>query len=152
MTDQIRFVHTNLIARDWKRLASFYIDVFGCRPVGHERDLSGEWVEKLTEIKGVRIRGVHLLLPGCENGPTMEIFQYIPECQGDVRSQINRPGFGHIAFHVDDVTAMLSRFIEHGGDQMGQVVQKDYQELGLLTVVYARDPEGNFIEIQNWRR
>ncbi|HMK46355.1 MAG TPA: VOC family protein [Methanocella sp.] len=151
MDDQIRFVHTNLIARDWKRLANFYIEVFGCKPVGPERDLSGEWVEKLTEIKGVKIRGAHLQLPGCENGPTIEIFQYTPE-YGGVEPQINRPGFGHIAFHVDDVTTLLSKFIEHGGERTGQVVQKNHPELGLLTVAYARDPEGNFVEIQNWRK
>jgi predicted enzyme related to lactoylglutathione lyase len=25
-----RYVHTNLIAADWQRLARFYCDVFGC--------------------------------------------------------------------------------------------------------------------------
>lgn len=29
---------------------------------------------------------------------------------------------------------------------------KEYEDLGLLTVVYAKDPEGNFIEIQNWQK
>ena len=28
MNDKIKFAHTNIIARDWKRLAQFYIDVF----------------------------------------------------------------------------------------------------------------------------
>ena len=36
-----KYVHTNLIARDWKRLIRFYIDVFGCEPKGPERDMSG---------------------------------------------------------------------------------------------------------------
>ena len=26
------------------------------------------------------------------------------------------------------------------------------KNIGLLTVVYAEDPEGNFIEIQNWKK
>ncbi len=25
-----RYVHTNLIARDWRTLADFYVGVFGC--------------------------------------------------------------------------------------------------------------------------
>src|SRR5678815_5648625 len=29
----VRYVHTNLIARDWRALARFYEDVFGCVPV-----------------------------------------------------------------------------------------------------------------------
>ena len=26
----IKYVHTNIISRDWRRLAQFYEDVFGC--------------------------------------------------------------------------------------------------------------------------
>lgn len=153
MINNIRYVHTNLIAKDWKHLSQFYIDVFGCKPTGPERDLSGEWIEKLTEIKDVRIRGVHLQLPGYENiGPTLEIFQYTPESPHNSEPLICRPGFGHIAFMVDDVESLLKKFIEHGGEQFGELVQKDYPELGLLTVVYAMDPEGNFVEIQNWKK
>ncbi|MFN8397483.1 MAG: hypothetical protein U0176_22865 [Bacteroidia bacterium] len=42
----IKFAHTNIITDDWKRLADFYIQVFGCKPVGPERGLKGEWLEK----------------------------------------------------------------------------------------------------------
>jgi len=37
----LRFVHTNIVARDWERLAEFYVRVFGCTPVPPERCLSG---------------------------------------------------------------------------------------------------------------
>ena len=33
-----RYVHTNLIARDWRRLAAFYESVLGCVPVHPERE------------------------------------------------------------------------------------------------------------------
>jgi predicted enzyme related to lactoylglutathione lyase len=46
----IKFVHTNIIARDWKKLAQFYIDVFECEPLKPERDLDGEWIDKMTGI------------------------------------------------------------------------------------------------------
>ena len=36
-----KYVHTNLIARDWKRLVRFYFEVFGCEPEGPERDMRG---------------------------------------------------------------------------------------------------------------
>jgi len=29
----MKYTHTNLVARDWRRLADFYIKVFGCTPV-----------------------------------------------------------------------------------------------------------------------
>ncbi len=149
----IRYVHTNIIAKDWRKLSDFYIQVFGCKPLYPERDLSGPWVEELTKVTGVRIRGMHLQLPGYqEGGPTLEIFQYQPERPRKEEAAINRQGLGHLAFHVDEVETVLAQVIAHGGKQLGAVIKKQYETLGLLTAVYAADPEGNFIEIQNWRK
>ncbi len=47
-----RYKHTDLIARDWQRLAKFYEDVFGCARVPPERHPSGEWLAKGTAVKG----------------------------------------------------------------------------------------------------
>ncbi len=147
----IKFSHTNLISMDWEKLAKFYIDVFGCKPVLPERHLSGKWIENLTDIENVLINGVHLKLPGFNNGPTLEIFQYNPDKLNENNS-INKRGFGHIAFHVDDVEYMLNKVIENGGSQLGSMEQKYFKGIGRLTVVYVNDPEGNFIEIQNWEK
>ncbi len=78
MEKGIKYVHTNLIAKDWKNLSNFYINVFSCRAIYPKRDLSGEWIDKITNIDSVRIRGIHLALPGYEKGPTLEIFEYHP--------------------------------------------------------------------------
>lgn len=146
----IQYVHTNLIARDWRKLADFYIEVFNCKPQYPERDLSGEWIDKMTNIGNVKVKGIHLSLPGYENGPTLEIFAYEPTNWKSTESVINQQGFGHIAFHVDDVGNVVQKLIAHGGKTLGEIITKNYSELGLLTAVYAQDPEGNFIEIQNW--
>jgi hypothetical protein len=70
-----KYVHTNLIAEDWRALADFYQRVFGCVPVPPERDFQGEALEAGTGIPGAHLRGVHLRLPGWgEDGPTLEIF------------------------------------------------------------------------------
>jgi catechol-2,3-dioxygenase len=89
---------------------------------------------------------------GSEDGPTLEIFQYEPEQLRSNLPTINQQGLGHLAFHVDDVAAVLTDLIEHGGRQLGDLVQKQYESLRLLTAVYAADPEGNCIEIQNWSK
>ncbi|MGE5373025.1 MAG: VOC family protein [Solirubrobacterales bacterium] len=149
---QYRFGHTNIIARDWRKLARFYTDVFGCVPVGPERDLAGDWVDELTGIHNVRIRGTHLALPGCEDGPTLEIFSYEPVAPEEAPGAVNRFGFGHIAFQVDDVEGALAALLSAGGSKLGGLIRKDYPELGLLTAIYVRDPEGNVIELQNWKR
>jgi len=63
---------------------------------------------------------------------------------------INRKGLGHLAFHVSNVQAVLQKVIENGGAPLGEVIVRKYESMGTLTAVYAKDPEGNFIEIQNW--
>ncbi|QTL97469.1 VOC family protein [Iocasia frigidifontis] len=148
----IKYVHTNIIARDWKKLSQFYINVFDCKPLYPERDLSGKWIDKMTNINNVNIKGIHLRLPGYENGPTLEIFEYKPQKLRNSESEINDQGFGHIAFHVDAVDDVLEKVLQNGGKKLGQIIKKDYSELGILTAVYAQDPEGNFIEIQNWSK
>ena len=148
----IRYVHTNLIARDWRKLAQFYSEVFECQPTDPERDLSGAWIEQATAIEGVRVRGIHLRLPGYENGPTLEIFSYDPANWRPAPPSINGQGLGHLAFHVASVEELTAKLLAHGGATLGPIVRRDYPELGRLTFVYATDPEGNFIEIQNWQK
>jgi predicted enzyme related to lactoylglutathione lyase len=143
-----RYVHTNIIARDWKGLARFYEKVFGCIRVPPERDLSGEWLEDATGVKGAGIRGIHLRLPGHgENGPTLEIFQYnhMEKSRG---TAVNRPGLAHIAFLVDDVDAARRAVIDAGGGGVGEIVTLDLPGVGGITFVYVTDPEGNIIELQ----
>lgn len=153
MQHEIKYVHTNIIAKNWKNLAKFYIEVFDCEPIYPERDLSGEWLSKVTMLNNPKIQGLHLRLPGYgEHGPTLEVFQYDPNnllCQ---KKFLNALGFSHIAFHVDDIEEILLNIIVHGGSKFGSIVKKEYFEIGrILTMSYAKDPEDNYIELQNWR-
>lgn len=153
MTDNIKYVHTNLIAEDWKKLAHFYTTVFGCKAIYPERNISGEWLDQITGLSSSKIEGLHLSLPGYDaEGPTLEIFQYqSPNFINSEAHHLNKPGFGHIAFHVDNVQKVLGDIVAHGGKVYGDVVRKEYSELQrTLTITYAMDPEGNFIELQNW--
>jgi predicted enzyme related to lactoylglutathione lyase len=143
-----KYVHTNLIARDWRRLATFYENVFGCVRVLPERDLSGEWLARGSGIANARLRGVHLRLPGPgHDGPTLEIFQY-DECEATPAAAANRVGFGHIAFAVDDVEAAREAVLAAGGSALGTIEAVVIPEAGRITWTYVRDPEGNIIELQ----
>lgn len=145
-----RYVHTNIVARDWKALADFYVEVFGCSIRLPERHLSEPWLARGTGVPHARADGVHLLLPGCgEDGPTLEIFTYGENLPGAENPAANREGYGHLAFHVDDVATTLSLLLEHGGSSPGEIVETDFPS-GRLTFVYAADPEGNIVELQNW--
>lgn len=147
-----KYVHTNLIAEDWKRLSQFYIDVFGCKPVPPERDLHGDWLEAATGVRNVRLQGTHLRLPGYgDEGPTLEIFQYSQTLEGQVRG-VNRPGFAHVAFAVEDVEAACQAVLDHGGGPVGEMVQVEIPSAGRIHFAYVADPEGNVIELQQWQK
>lgn len=146
----MRYAHTNLIALDWRRLATFYIDHFECVPVPPERDLSGELMDRLSGLEGAHLRGIHLLLPGHgEDGPTLEIYTY-DEMLAKPAPAANLPGFGHLAFEVDDVAAKYAEVIAAGGSALGEIVHFVRPGLPALTAAYVQDPEGNIVEIQKW--
>lgn len=79
----------------------------------------------------------------------MEIFQYSNSIN-DLGKEINMEGFGHIAFAVEDVEKCLKEVLDNGGSTVGYTVKGDIPGVGELHVVYARDPEGNIVEIQKW--
>ncbi len=145
-----KYVHTNLIAKDWRALARFYTEVFGCAVVPPERDYSGAELEAGTGLPGVGLRGAHLRLPGHgAEGPTLEIFQY-SELAEEVERRVNRPGFGHVAFSVADVAAARAEVLERGGSPVGEVVDLTTPAGARVTWCYVADPEGNVVELQSW--
>ena len=64
----------------------------------------------------------------------------------------NRKGYGHLAFEVNDVAAILQKLLKNGGSKQGEISGKKVEGVGYITYTYAKDPEGNIIEIQNWDR
>ena len=147
-----RYAHTCIVAADWRRLASFYEEVFGCERLLPERDNHGEWVDRLTGLHDVRARGVHLRLPvpGLHGtGPTLEIFQFEPAAER-LPVLIHRPGLAHIAFRVDDVKAARDQVLAAGGHDLGEVVTAEIAGAGTATLVYLTDPEGNIVELQQF--
>ena len=145
-----RYGHTNLIAKDWRSLAHFYETVFGCTPVPPERDYSGPLFDALTGVPGARLRGLHLRFPGfADGGPTLELFGYEPDLPKP-EPAVNRHGFGHIAFVVDDVNAARQAVLEAGGGVIGEVVTLTTSAGAQVTLCYMTDPEGNILELQRW--
>jgi glyoxylase I family protein len=123
-----RYDHTNLIARDWRRLAAFYQELFGCTLVPPERDYAGPVLEAGTGVRGATLKGVHLRLPGHgSDGPTLEIYSY-------------------------DVPAAHAEVLAAGGRAVGEIVTTTPGPGIQITWCYLTDPEGNVIELQSTKR
>ena len=147
-----KYVHTNLIARDWKILAKFYTDVFGCKLVPPERDYQGDALDAGTGLKGAHMTGAHFRLPGYgDTGPTLEIYNYNQLTNGSMPA-VNRPGFGHLAFEVDDVHEARKEVGANGGGAIGEIVTLTTKVGTKVTWCYMTDPEGNIIELQSWSK
>jgi catechol 2,3-dioxygenase-like lactoylglutathione lyase family enzyme len=145
----MRFAHTHIAARDWRRLTDFYVKVFQCRVKPPERNLMGPWLDRATGLINGRLEGVHLLLPGHgEEGPTLEIFSYRDMPEG-APPAAHHPGITHIAFEVDDVQRTLTAALKQGGHALGRVTKVTVDGVCELKFVYFRDPEGNIVEIQS---
>jgi catechol 2,3-dioxygenase-like lactoylglutathione lyase family enzyme len=146
----VRFGHVNLVGHDWRLLATFYTDVFGCRLVPPERDIRGPALDAATGLADAHLTGAHLRLPGYgDDGPTLEIFAYdvpVPAAPPGP----NRPGWGHIAFAVPDVGATLEAVLAAGGGRIGEIVTTATSDGRRVTWCYATDPEGNIVELQTW--
>jgi len=150
MIQGARYVHTNLIARDWRALAQFYQSVLGCVFVPPERHFSGADLEAGTGVRGSNIDGVHLRMPGNgDKGPTLEIFTYSRLADGPSPA-VNRPGFGHIAFAVDSVADARAEVLGTGGKAVGEIVTLTTAVGRQVTWCYVTDPEGNILELQSW--
>lgn len=146
-----RFGHTNVIARDWRRLADFYSTVFGCELVPPERDYGGEVLERGTAVSGATLRGAHLRLPGHgETGPTLEVYTFGTNEPRRGEAAANREGWRHVAFAVDDVEQAREAVLAAGGGQHGEVVTTQTADGRRVTWCYLTDPEGNLVEVQSW--
>ena len=147
----MRFAHTNIVSTNWKVLVDFYIKTFNCKIVPPIRNQSGAWLDKGTGLKNAKLEGAHILLPGYgENGPTLEIYQY-ENIENQKLIPPNKRGFSHIAFEVEKVEIILEKLLKNGGTANGEVTKRKVEGVGEITFVYARDPEGNLIELQSWK-
>ena len=147
----MRFTHINIVANDWKKVAEFYKSVFGCVEKPPLRKLSGKWLEQGTGIPQASLEGIHLYLPGFgDKGPTLEIFTF-KEVKKTDPGQANHRGLTHLAFEVDDIEAMVIKLKNNGGSLLGIITETFIEGVGPIVFVYARDPEGNIIELQKWK-
>ncbi len=143
--------HVNIVSRDPDRLAAFYVEVFGCVPSPPVRELEGDWLGRGMGFPGARVRAIHLRLPGGgDRGPTLEFFTLDGNVSENDRD-VNRYGLMHIAFNVDDIRATFAQVLAAGGRKLGEITFADVAGVGRAEFVYTRDPEGNVVELQEWK-
>jgi catechol 2,3-dioxygenase-like lactoylglutathione lyase family enzyme len=145
----MRYSHTNIVARDMEKLASFYVQVFDCVHTSPSERMTGKLLALGTGLQHADLRGVWLRLPGHgEHGPILEIFQYTDSHENSLLVA-NQHGFNHISFEVPDIVATETAALTAGGSRLGEIVDLSEEPgFGSVKYVYLRDPEGNIIELE----
>lgn len=141
----MKLAHINLVARDADALAAFYVTVMQCQLMREPRILSGERVSRGNGLAKSEIYSIWLKFPALEF-PFLEIHEH-RDVQHREHPRVNEPGFGHLAFQMDDIGEVLARILQAGGSQIGEVTDFGTQATPYL-IAYARYPEGNILELE----
>ena len=145
----MKYCHVCIACKDWQLISKFYQDVFGCIPLDPIRNMKGSWPGKLIAApveEEAEIIGEHIMVPGYgDEGPTLEILTYKPYGK-DVTLECYDPGFTHVCFEVptqEEKNAAIEKLLACGGSMISK-----FDDYHVERAVYARDPEGNIVEIR----
>ena len=137
------FFHTGFVVRDLDQAIDFYTNVMGLRLAGRT-ERRGEFIDQVLAFRNAHIKGAFLDLG---QGHQLELIQYLSPPSGP--AGINRTDLGasHLAFVVQDIDQFYADMSPKGlrfnnspaslHDEQGRLLRK---------ALYARDPDGNWLE------
>ena len=110
--------------------------------------IKGETFARYMDVPGLEADHVTLYLPGAEPRFEVQLLHYRqPEPVDDAaRRRLDRLGFNHICFAVDDLDATLARLTAAGVRQRSERLDFHSRKL-----VFLEGPEGVTVELAEWR-
>ena len=146
--------HINLVVEDLDAMTAFYAEVLGLK-ITKRVTISGEWIGKTVGLGGVHADVVYLDFPA---GPRVELIRYNrPAMHRPPNVDLpNAPGIRHLAFRIDDIDAAAARLNLAGVKLFSDVqtvpdTQVTYAGGVRKRLVYFRDPEGNLLELCEYK-
>lgn len=137
--------HTGIVVRDLPTVLPFYVDLMGMTIVG-EIDSVAPPTGNHTGIPNSRRKLVFLGYGPSEEQHLVELVCYLDPPASDGHLGKHQFGASHLCFLVDDLGAEYARLVEAG---VPFETSPKFSETpdGRLGVIYARDPEGNWLEL-----
>lgn len=133
--------HVGIVVQDLEKMVHFWRDVMGLEIVVDFWE-QGEYINTLQALSGVRLHMVKLRAP---DGSMIELLkdEAHPTPPPDKNELCDR-GVRHVAFTVADVAASWHTLHQAGCRLLsGPITAPD----GKARLFFARDPEGNLLEI-----
>ncbi|MFG0250001.1 MAG: VOC family protein [Phycisphaeraceae bacterium JB051] len=148
--------HINIVVRQIDPMIEFYTQCLGLR-VTKDVVISGKWIDQVVGLQGVKARVIYLQV-GDGSGLRIELIDYQNPHRIDPgdQDQPNAVGIRHMAFAVQDIDTIVERLTLRGvafGSDVMTVPSGQVQYAGDVRkrLVYFKDPEGNILELCEYR-
>ncbi|WP_239988615.1 VOC family protein [Paramagnetospirillum kuznetsovii] len=138
-----RLDHINVVVSDMARSIDFYTSVLDLRPI-MDRELSGDWFERVTGIAGARARCV--ILDAADGACRVELLQFAQGAAAKTEPP-SSGGLRHFALRVHDLNARLAILRDRWGQTVQPVSVPDEIVKGGKRMCYIRDPDGAMVEL-----
>ena len=141
-----RFDHVTVVVRDLDAARAF----FGL--LGFKEDkavvISGPTFAAYMDVPGIEADHVTLVLSGADPRVEVQLLRYrrpdpLPDAQIE---RLDRIGFNHVCFAVDDLEAEVARLRAHGVQMRNELLDFHARKL-----IFVKGPEGITVELSEWR-
>jgi catechol 2,3-dioxygenase-like lactoylglutathione lyase family enzyme len=138
--------HVAICTPDLDRLTAFYTDVFGFEPV-----MEGGWKDRpiIDRIIGLDRSEARQVMLRAGNA-YLELFEYTSPTPrpADPTRRASDHGYTHFCIDVVDIDAEYERLSAAGMTFHSPPPTSEELGSGRLRAIYARDPDGNIVELQ----
>jgi glyoxylase I family protein len=133
--------HTGIVVHDMQKCLYFWRDLMGLKVTANFRE-EGEFIDTVQHLSGVKLHMIKLSAP---DGSMIELLKDESHpTPSPERNRLCDRGIRHVAFTVADVEASWHRLREGGCQTLSKPVTSPD---GKARLFFARDPEGNLLEI-----
>lgn len=135
------FNHTGIVVDDLDLMVNFYcgdLNLVELNRVESNAPPEGNH----TGIAGSRRT---LVFVGFEDGHRIELVKYHEPASADRDDDMTRVGTNHICFNVEDIEKVYADLSARGIEFVTEPIIRETDN-GRHGIVYARDPEGNWLE------
>ena len=141
----IHFDHVTIVVRDLGKARDFF-DLLGFRE-DKSVVIAGEQFSNYMGVDGIEAEHVTLVLDKASPRMEVQLLKYRqPDPIPDPNiTNLNKLGYNHICFAVDDVEAELKKLKAHGVEARNDIMDFHNRKL-----VFVTGPEGITVELSEW--
>jgi catechol 2,3-dioxygenase-like lactoylglutathione lyase family enzyme len=140
--------HVGITVRDMDKAIAFYRDRLGFKLLG-DVIIAGEEADRLTRLKGTKLRAVYVRSEKDLKGPPVELLHFIePRIEGETPyARLTNPGITEIAFWVKDIEKVYEDLSSQGVEFYSPPQLFELEGYGRVKAVYFWDPDGTTLEL-----